>query len=169
MGYLLPFLHSIDGAGAIMFSGCPSVGACVLRLAVNFKLYCFASVRLYIHRVWERSVHSRLAPTILWFKITQLNRWAFLHEQYDTILRYDTIILDAILTCARKLTRIRSIYRTEPTTKKRITQKLKSNKRTCLEVSVNCPGNLWSQSVRRKGRLWWEKFAVRKLSKSWHH
>ena len=37
------------------------------------------------------------------------------------------------------------------------TDKLK--KRTCSEVSVNSPGNLWSQSRRRKGRLWWEGLA----------
>jgi len=29
----------------------------------------------------------------------------------------------------------------------------------CSEVSVNSPGNPWSQSGRRKGRLWWEEFA----------
>jgi len=27
------------------------------------------------------------------------------------------------------------------------------------EVSVNSPGNPWSQSRRRNGRLWWEGFA----------
>ena len=60
------------------------------------------------------------------------------------------------LTCAQKPTRVSLIYRTEPTTK------LKSkNKRICSEVSVNSPGNLWSQSWRRKGRLRWEGFAER--------
>jgi len=29
----------------------------------------------------------------------------------------------------------------------------------CSEVLVNSPGNPWSQSKRRKGRLWWEGFA----------
>jgi len=29
----------------------------------------------------------------------------------------------------------------------------------CSEVSVNSPGNPWSESGRRKGRLWWEGFA----------
>ena len=38
--------------------------------------------------------------------------------------RYDTI-RDAILTCARKLTRVSLIYRTEPTNKKCKTEKLK--------------------------------------------
>jgi len=29
----------------------------------------------------------------------------------------------------------------------------------CSEVSVNNPGNPWSQSRRRNDRLWWEGFA----------
>ena len=41
------------------------------------------------------------------------------------ILPYDTI-RDVILTCARKPTRVSLIYRTEPTTKKCKTEKLKS-------------------------------------------
>ena len=41
------------------------------------------------------------------------------------MLRYDTI-RDAILTCARKPTRVSLIYRTETTTKKCKTEKLKS-------------------------------------------
>jgi len=42
-----------------------------------------------------------------------------------------------------------------------IQRKLKSKKRKriCSEVSVNSPGNPWSQLCRRKGRLWWEGFA----------
>ena len=32
-------------------------------------------------------------------------------------------------------------------------------KRICSEVSINSPGNPWSQSWRRKGRLRWEGFA----------
>jgi len=47
----------------------------------------------------------------------------------------------------------------EPITKKWKTEKLKSKKWICSEVSVNSPGNPWSQSGRRKGRLWWEGFA----------
>ena len=35
------------------------------------------------------------------------------------------------------------------------TGRLESKKRICSEVSVNCPGNPWSQSRRRNGRLWW--------------
>jgi len=38
----------------------------------------------------------------------------------------------------------------------------KSKKRICSEVSVNSPGNQWSQSRRRKGRLRWEGFAEKK-------
>jgi len=39
------------------------------------------------------------------------------------------------------------------------TEKLKSKIRIYLKVSVNSPGNPWSQSIRRKGRLQWEGFA----------
>ena len=39
---------------------------------------------------------------------------------------HDDTIRDAILTCARKPTRVSLIYRTEPTTKKCKTEKLKS-------------------------------------------
>ena len=46
-------------------------------------------------------------------------------RNYDTI-RYDTI-RDAILTCARKPTRVSLIYRTEPTTKKWKTEKVKTD------------------------------------------
>jgi len=35
----------------------------------------------------------------------------------------------------------------------------KVKKRVCSEVSVNTPGNPWSQSWRKKGRLRWEGFA----------
>jgi len=35
-------------------------------------------------------------------------------------------------------------------------RKSREKKRICLEVSVNSPGNPWSQSMRRNGRLWWE-------------
>jgi len=52
-------------------------------------------------------------------------------------------------------TRISLIYRTEPTTKKWKTEKVKSKKRICSEVSINSPGNPCSQSWRRKGRLHW--------------
>jgi len=53
---------------------------------------------------------------------------------------YDTI-QDAILTCNQKLTWISFIHCMEPTTKEWKTEKLKSKKRACWEVSVNSPGN----------------------------
>ena len=37
-------------------------------------------------------------------------------------------------------------------------RKSREKKRICSEVSVNSPGNPWSQSRRGKGRLWWEGF-----------
>ena len=48
-------------------------------------------------------------------------------------------IRDAIFTFAQKLTQVSLIYHTEPTTKKWKTEKLKSKKRVCSEVSVNSP------------------------------
>jgi len=44
-------------------------------------------------------------------------------------------------------------------------RKTKEQKRICSEVSVNSPGNPWSQSGRRKGRLWWERFAEKESFK----
>ena len=59
------------------------------------------------------------------------------------------------------------MYRTEPTTKKWKTEQLESKKkRICSEVSVNSPGNPWSQSWRRKERLRWEGFAEKEGLKS---
>ena len=58
-------------------------------------------------------------------------------------------IRDAILTCARKPTWVSLIYRMEPTTKKCKTEKLKSKKRICSEVTVNSLGNPCSQSWRK--------------------
>jgi len=61
---------------------------------------------------------------------------------------YDTI-RDAILTCARKPTRVRLIYRTEPTTKKCKNRKTKkSRKQICSEseITVNSLGNPCSES-----------------------
>jgi len=66
---------------------------------------------------------------------------------------------DVMLTCAQKPTWVSLIYGTEPTTKKWKTEKLRSKKRICLEVSVNGPGNPWSQSWR----LRWEGFAGKKV------
>ena len=64
---------------------------------------------------------------------------------------YDTI-RDAILTCNQKPTRNRRL-------KSGKTEKLKSKKRVYSEgVPVNSPGNPWSQSRRRKGRLRREGF-----------
>ena len=67
---------------------------------------------------------------------------------YDTI-RYDTI-RDAISACARKPTWVSLIYRMELTTKKCKTEKLKSRKQICSEITVNSLGNPCSESCRRK-------------------
>ena len=43
--------------------------------------------------------------------------------------------------------------------------RLKSKKLICSEVSVKSPGNPWSQSRRRKGRLWWERLTEKESFK----
>ena len=77
------------------------------------------------------------------------------------IIRYD-MIQDAVLMCNQNLTRVSLIYRTEPTTEKCKNRKLKTKEGVHSEVSVNSPGNPWSQPGRRKGRLRWEGFAEKK-------
>ena len=51
-----------------------------------------------------------------------------------------------------------SLQRGKQTVKNRKSRP-REKKRMCSEVSVNSPGNPWSQSRRRNGRLWWEGFA----------
>ena len=47
-------------------------------------------------------------------------------------------------------------------------RKSREKKRICSEVSVNSPGNPWSQFRRRNGRLWWKNLQKRKvLSLEW--
>ena len=43
--------------------------------------------------------------------------------------------------------------------------KTKEKKRICSEVSVNSPENPCSQSRRRNGRLWWERFVEKESFK----
>jgi len=74
---------------------------------------------------------------------------------------------DAILTCARKPTWVSLIYRTETTTKKRKTEKLKSKKRICSEVAIK----VWGNHVAHVNLLFWlfkahqHKAAGRKLGR----
>ena len=44
-------------------------------------------------------------------------------------------------------------------------RKSREKKHICSEVSVNSPGNPWSQSMRKNGRLWWEGFAEKESFK----
>ena len=44
-------------------------------------------------------------------------------------------------------------------------RKSREKKRICSEVSVNSLRNPWSQSRRRKGGLWWERFAEKESFK----
>jgi len=83
------------------------------------------------------------------YRLVRPRRRSF-HVDTDWVrLRYDT-------RCARKPTRVSLIYRTEPTTKKCKTEKLKSKRRICSEVTRNSLRNPCSQSWRRKVRLQWE-------------
>jgi len=75
----------------------------------------------------------------------------------DTI-RYDTI-RGAILTFARKPTRVSLIYRTEPTTEKCKTEKTKKEKPICSEVTVKVWGIRVVSHEEEKKRLRWEGFA----------
>jgi len=74
-------------------------------------------------------------------------------------IRYDTI-RDAILTCARKPTRVSLIYRTEPTTKKcKTKKKLKSKKTDMLGCNSKSLGKHVVSPEEEKERLRWEGFA----------
>jgi len=67
---------------------------------------------------------------------------------------YDTI-RDAILTCARKPTRVSLIYRTETATKKYKTEKLKSKNWYARSNSKSLGNNVVSPE-EEKERLQWE-------------
>ena len=94
---------------------------------------------------------------------TQTNTHTHTHTRYDTIR-------DAILTCARKPTRVSLIYRTEPTTKKcKNRKKTKSRKQIYSEITVNSPGNPRSKYLsRRKEGLQWERFVEKDGFKPGH-
>jgi len=64
--------------------------------------------------------------------------------------RYDTI-RDAILTCARKPTRVSFIYRTEPTTKNCKTEKLKSKNRHARSNSKSLGNHVASPEGEKRG------------------
>ena len=66
-------------------------------------------------------------------------------------------IRDAILTCAQKPTRVSLVYRTELTTKKLKTEKLKSKKNRYAQKCQQTVQEI--QSWRREERLRWEGFA----------
>jgi len=61
--------------------------------------------------------------------------WPRGHMGPEALTSLDTIQY-AILTCARKPTCVSLIYRTETTTKNCKTERLKSKKRICSEVTV---------------------------------
>ena len=133
---------------------------CHLKLHIDIALHYVTHTRWLGSRVVsvlvsgaERSTNVQ-QPTAAMRHFAK-SPWPLRHLQ---AMRYNTI-RDAILTCARKPTRVSLIYRTETTTKKWKTEKLNSKKTDMLRSIVNSPRNLWSQFWRRKGRLRWEGFA----------
>jgi len=65
-------------------------------------------------------------------------------------------IRDAILTCARKPTRVGLIHRTETTTKNCKTEKLKSKKTAYARSNRKSQGNHVVSPEEEKERLQWE-------------
>jgi len=81
--------------------------------------------------------------------------------RWPLVVRHDTI-RDGVLTCARKPTRVGSIYRTEPWQLKSVKKqkKTKSREQIRSEITVNSPGNPRSEYLsRRKEGLQCEGFA----------
>ena len=106
---------------------------------------------------------ARLHTTLTLCARTIASTHCRLHSRHSTIqyeIRYT--IREAILTCAGKPTRVSLIYRTEPTTKKCKTEKVKSKKRICSEVTVK----VWEMHVvspEEEKRLQWEGFAEKRF------
>ena len=108
------------------------------------------TMRLLSKHCYCHQCHSVNQPVVSTMSLYRQHRHNQQPKQHDI-----NTIRDAILTCAQKPTWVS----TEPTSKKCKTEKLKSKKRMCSEVSINSPGNPCNQSWRRKGRLRWEGFA----------
>jgi len=120
--------------------------------------------QLAVGRLRADPTESRLSVVLedraLWTQFHRLTNEMIVtkHGRYDGLtIRYDTI-RDAILTCARKPTRVGLIYRTEPTTKKCKTEKLKSRIRYVRSNSKSL-GNHVVSSEEEKERLQWKGFA----------
>ena len=93
-------------------------------------------------------------------RLQQADSWQSL-----TYIRHDTI-WDAILTCARKPTLVSLIYRTETTTKKCKTEKLKRKKTDMLRSNNKSLANRVVSPEEEKERLQWEGFAEKEGFKS---
>ena len=145
-------------------SVCLSVCVCLTRRIARSLSDSWASC--LTHPVYSQSDHvcqSRTAmhhlPDVAAYGA--LAGWSSLSRltdcNYIVTIWYDTI-RDAILTCARKLTWVSLIYRTETTTKKCKTEKLQSKNEYMLRSNSRSLENPCSQSRRRKG-----KAAVRRI------
>ena len=95
-------------------------------------MFFIQSAAVFAAISWKRIVFS-----FWYFKLT---------IRYDKI-RYDTRCYFNVRSKANL------IYRTEPTTKKCKKRKTKSRKQVCLEVTVDSPGNPWSQCRRRNATV----------------
>jgi len=95
-----------------------------------------------MHARWLGKMKSTESD-VCYFEVDAVfNRELYLTSGYGPVR-------DAILTCARKLTRVSLTYRTEPTTNQWKT-KLKGKKRICSEVSVNSPEESVESALKKK-------------------
>jgi len=96
---------------------------------------------------------SHITPIIRslhWLKIAQHIEYKLLSLTYKVLTT-----TQPILTCSRKPTWVSLIYRTEPTTKKSKTEKLKSKKTDMLRS--NRKHGSWFQ---RRGEAYWKEWSV---------
>jgi len=100
------------------------------------------SLLLMPHYLWDRQMDRRADTRPMLYTLrAQRGHCGFVNDvAMTTMLRSlkDTT-RDAILTCARKPTRVSLIYRTKPSTKKWEEEELKREKRISSDVSVNSP------------------------------
>jgi len=125
---------------------CHSVPSCSCHAIVSpRKIYPLLAVAIR---------RPTLALVTCWVTDEEFRLAVYLHRplRRRRVASQDTT-RDTTSTRAQKPTWVNLIYRTEPTVEKRWTEKLKSEKRICSEVSaISSPGNPWNQSWRTHTR-----------------
>jgi len=143
----------------------PRIPRTVYRYFWAYPLLLFSLAVLYFLRAVDQSDSCRL----FWSHVKIASLFVSYRLRCDTTW-HDTIRY-AILTCVRKLTQVRLIYRTEPTTKKR--EKVKKVKTDKLRSSSSSSSNFlyffrsiskqsgdqWSRGVRR--HLWQDATSIK--------